>query len=271
MKDITDKEFKQLAAYMKDNYGINLFEKKTLLVGRLNNILIKNQIKDFTEYYSLLISDTTGTMVTELINKLSTNHTFFLREESHFHFFRDHVLPYLSSIKSRNKDFRIWSAGCSTGEEPYTLAMILSDFFGPQKNQWDTKILATDISKKVLDIATKGIYSREQLSPVSDSWKKRYFKKLADESYAVADSIKDEVIFRIFNLMNRNMPFKKKFDVIFCRNVMIYFDAETKNELVNRFYEQTEPGGYLFIGHSESINREETKYRYIMPAVYRKE
>lgn len=271
MKDITEKEFIQLATYIKGNFGINLFEKKTLVVGRLNNMLTKNGINDFTEYYNLIVSDATGSMVTELINKVSTNHTFFLREEAHFKLLKEHVLPNLARTKSSNRDLRIWSAGCSTGEEPYTIAMLLADYFGSEKHLWDSKVLATDISRKVLETATAGIYDADQLSSVYDSWKKLYFRKLSEDKYQISEKIRSEVIFRVFNLMNTSLPFKKKFDVIFCRNVMIYFDNETKNSLIRRFYEHTEPGGYLFIGHSESINREETKYRYVMPAVYRKE
>jgi len=131
--------------------------------------------------------------------------------------------------------------------------------------------LATDISVNVIQKAKAGIYSNERIEGVPEAWKRKYFRKVDENNWAVVDSIRNEVIFRIFNLMNTVFPFKRKFHVIFCRNVMIYFDQQTKMELVNRFYEYTEPGGYLFIGHSESLNRDETKYKYVMPAVYRKE
>ena len=271
MTNITEKEFSLLVDYVKQNYGINLTEKKMLVVGRLQNILINKNMKSFSEYFDYISSDQTGDSVVELINKLTTNHTYFLREAEHFHFFSSKVLPELVARQSKSKDLRIWSAGCSTGEEPYTLAMIIADHFGSDKGFWDTKLLATDISTKVINAAVSGVYPNEQLSTLPDHWRRGYFKKLDEEKSVISDRIKNEVIFRIFNLMNEGFPFKKKFHVIFCRNVMIYFDARTKRELVNRFYEQTESGGYLFIGHSESIGRDETKYRYIMPAVYRKE
>lgn len=271
MIDISDQEFWQLVHYVKANYGINLSQKRTLMVGRLQNYLVQKNIKSFSEYYKILVSDMTGELACELVNKLSTNHTFFAREAQHFDFFKHKVLPGLIAGNNRGKDLRIWSAGCSSGEEPYTLAMILADHFADNKGFWDTKVLATDISSKVLDAAVKGVYLNEQLQSLPEHWRKGYFRKLDGEKSMVVDRIKNEVVFRIFNLMNEVFPFKKKFHVIFCRNVMIYFDNKTKMELVRRFYEHTESGGYLFIGHSESISREETAYRYIMPAVYRKE
>lgn len=270
MLTITDKEFKELATYIRMNYGINLKEeKKALVIGRLHNVLTQNNINDFTEYYNRILSDTSGNIVVNLIDKITTNHTFFMREADHFHFLKNNVLPYLISTVRKN-DIRIWSAGCSTGEEPYTLAMIIDEFFGKDKMWWDTKILATDISSKVLNKALEGIYCQEKISGLAPNWKLNYFDKKDNKKYEVCNKIKNEVIFRRFNLMDRSFPFKQKFHVIFCRNVMIYFDTETKQKLVSKFYDITEDGGYLFIGHSESFNRDETKYQYVMPSVYRK-
>ncbi|MEN2775616.1 CheR family methyltransferase [Acetivibrio clariflavus] len=272
MLSITDKEFYKLADFIKANYGINLSEKKkALVVGRLQNLLIEKNFRSFSQYIDYVMGDKTGDALKTLVDKITTNHTYFMREPEHFHFFKTTVLPYLSEHAKNTRDLRIWSAGCSSGEEPYTLAMIIADYFGNEKVLWDTKILATDISVKVLEEAKKGVYSNESLQSLPADWRNRYFQRINDEKSVIADRIKNEVIFRIFNLMNTSLPFKKKFHVIFCRNVMIYFDAATKRDLVNRFYEHTEQGGYLFIGHSESLNREETKYKYIMPAVYRKE
>lgn len=272
MINISDKEFQHLSAYVKNNYGINLSEKKkSLVVGRLQNILLEHNFKNFSQYYDYILSDTSGEAVTGLINKITTNHTYFMREPEHFNFFKNKVLPFLENSVQGAKDLRIWSAGCSSGEEPYTLAMIISDYFGEEKLWWDTRILATDISMKVINKAKAGVYSDEQVNAIPKIWKLKYFEKIDENNWRIKESIKKEVIFRIFNLMNKSFPFKKKFHVIFCRNVMIYFDNETKDNLVNKFYEYTEPGGYLFIGHSESLNKEKTKYKYIMPAVYRKE
>ena len=268
---ITEKEFKQIAEYIKNNYGIYLKEeKKTLVTGRLHNVLIESNCRSFTEYFNFLQGDKTGKAVTELINKITTNHTFFMREADHFDYFRDKILPHLEKT-SRDKDLRIWSAGCSSGEEPSTLAMIIDDYFGKEKMWWDTKILATDISDRVLEQARRGEYPNEQLASLATNWKANYFKRANNENSILIDKIRNEIIYRRFNLMDDIFPFKKRFQVIFCRNVMIYFDNKTKKELVNKFYEFTEPGGYLFIGHSEFLNREDTKYKYVLPAIYRKE
>lgn len=268
---ITGKEFSRLASYIKSNYGINLKEeKRALVVGRLHNVLLQKNFSSFSEYFDYVISDKTGNAASILINKITTNHTFFMREPEHFFYFRDKALPYLEkSITDR--DLRVWSAGCSTGEEPFTLAMLIDEFFGKKRIWWDKRILATDISGKVLDKAKKGIYANDELEGLSSSWKRNYFKKYDEEHYAIDERIIKEVIYRKFNLMDEVFPFKKKFNVIFCRNVMIYFDSDTKRKLVNKFYDNIERGGYLFIGHSESLSRDDTKFKYIMPAVYRKD
>ncbi|MFZ5944951.1 MAG: CheR family methyltransferase [Bacillota bacterium] len=268
---ISEKEFFQLADYIKSYYGINLkAEKQALVIGRLHNVLLQNNLSSFSDYFEYITADRTGEAVRTLINKITTNHTFFMREAEHFYYFRDRVLPNLAK-SGREKDLRIWSAGCSTGQEPSTLAMIIDEFFGKEKALWDTKILATDISDRALDIAKKGIYEKQSIVNLPPAWKLNYFKKLDNEKYVLTEKIRNELVYRQFNLMEERFPFKRKFHVIFCRNVMIYFDNKTKAELVNKFYEMTEPGGYLFIGHSESLNRELTKYKYISPALYRKE
>lgn len=266
---IKDSEFKQLTGYMKAKYGINLTEKRHLIEGRLCNMLEQKGFTNFSDYMEFVFQDVSGNQMSSLINKLTTNHTFFMREAGHFNYFRDTVLPYLE-VNSRSKDLRIWSAGCSSGEEPYTLAMVMADYFGNNKAMWNTKILATDISVKVLETAEKGMYSAESVNTIPKYWLSKYFNKIDNESYQVSKEIRSEVIYRNFNLMNEVFPFKKKFHVIFCRNVMIYFDHKTKMDLINKYYDMTEPGGYLFIGHSESLNKEETRYQYIMPSVYRK-
>jgi chemotaxis protein methyltransferase CheR len=270
MISITQKEFKQLSDFIKSNYGIHLKEEKMALVtGRLHNVIEQGGFLNFGEYYDYVINDKSGEAVNTLINKITTNHTFFMRESDHFYYFRDTVLPYLSGI-IKDKDLRIWCAACSSGEEAYTLAMLVDEYFGKEKFLWDTKILATDISEKVLEIAQKGSYSNERIAPLPNTWKTNYFKKYDMDNSMLVDRIKNEIIYRKFNLMEKVFPFKKKFHVIFCRNVMIYFDNATKTELVNKLYDCLEYGGYLFIGHSESLNRETTRFHYVRPSVYRK-
>lgn len=271
MKKIYESEFLQLSSFIKEHYGIDLTKKKSLVTARLQNILKSNNYRSFSEYNEFLMSDVTGEAISALINRITTNHTFFMREHEHFRIFKDRVMPYLISTQKNDRDLRIWSAGCSSGEEPYTLAMIIDEFLGNRKIYWDTRILATDISGKALDKAVKGEYPNHHIEPLPIKWKLNYFKKIDNERYIITDNIKKQVIFRRFNLMAEKFPFKKKFHVIFCRNVMIYFDSKTREDLVNKFYNFTEHGGYLFIGHSESLNRDKTKYRYVLPSLYRKE
>lgn len=268
MIKINDNEFKELTKFLSYNYGINLTQKRNLIEGRLSNVILDKGFHSFREYLDFVYSDITKNELTILINKLTTNHTFFMREVEHFYYLKNIVLPYLYSNIS-SKDLRIWSAGCSSGEEAYTLAMLMQDYFGNEKYLWDTKILATDISVNVLQKAIDGVYSYEELDKIPQSWKVNFFDKIGDEYYKINDTIKKEVIFRVFNLMDE-FPFKKNFHVIFCRNVMIYFDKETKEKLIKKFYDMTEWGGYLFIGLSESLSRTEIPYNYIMPSVYRK-
>ena len=260
-----------MAAYIKENYGIHLKqEKKALVVGRLQNVLASKEFGSFSDYFNYILSDKTGEAIVTLINKITTNHTYFMRESDHFYYFRDHVLPYLArTVKS--KDLRIWCAACSSGEESYTLAMIIDEFFGCEKSGWDTKVLATDISEKVLETAAEGVYGKEGIATLPAFWRLNYFKEFDKEHSIVINKIRDEVIYRKFNLIQPALPFRKKFHTIFCRNVMIYFDTPTKTELINRFYDNMEYGGYLFLGHSESLNRDMTQFKYVLPSIYRKE
>lgn len=271
MPAITDKEFAQFSEFIKKNYGIYLKpEKKALLTGRLHQIMLGKNFSSFTEYYDYLVNDKSGEAITAFLNRITTNHTFFMREADHFFYFRDHVLPELEK-KVKDRDLRIWSAACSSGEEPYTLAMVIDEYFGNRKSSWDTQLLATDISMKVLEIARKGVYSNERIAPLPAEWRRKYFEPVDEERSMVTEKIKKEVLFRRFNLMEACFPFSKKFHVIFCRNVMIYFQEDTKSELIRKFYNHMEDGGYLFVGHSETITRGETGFKSIMPAVYRKE
>lgn len=270
MIKITDEEFHALAAYIKNHSGIHLREeKRTLLSGRLNGILTERNIESFTQYYKLLQEDRSGRELSTLIDRITTNHTFFMREAQHFDYLKEKVLPEVTR-SIRDRDLRIWCAAASTGEEPYTLAFLLDEFFGEKAGQWDKRLLATDISEHVLAKAKQGIYSQEQVSTLPKRWVLQGFDRLQTGQYRIKESCRTSVIFRRFNLLEGIFPFKKKFHVIFCRNVMIYFDAKTKQALVEKLYDSLEHGGYLFIGHSESIDREKTRFQYIKPAVYRK-
>ncbi len=269
--NITEQEFLKFSSYIRNNFGISLSHKKiSFLTSRLGRLLEKSNFKSFSEYFNFVTEDASGEAIIEMINKITTNYTYFYREEKHFDFLKREVLPYIKERERNTRDLRIWSAGCSSGEEPYALQMIIREFFGDQNRQWDTSLLATDISTKSLIKAQNAVYPKESIEKIPDSWKKKYFEKYDDDHVAVTEDIKKDVLFKRFNLMNE-FPFKRKFHVIFCRNVMIYFDNHTKNDLINKFYKFTEPGGYLFIGHSESIDRSSSQYKYLQPAIYRKE
>jgi chemotaxis protein methyltransferase CheR len=268
--DIKDREFIEFSNYIRSNFGINLTKKKkNLLVSRLNSILLNGSFSSFQDYFNYIVSDKTGYAVSQLVDRITTNHTYFYRESKHFEFLKETVIPEIVS-KSKEKDIRIWSAGCATGEEPYTIAMVLDDYFKSQKLFWDTKVLATDLSLKALKSAKKGIYKYENISNLPITWQKKYFNKIEENKYEISNLLKAEVIYRRLNLMS-NYNFKKQFQVIFCRNVMIYFDNETTHEIVRKFYQILQPGGYLFISHSESLDRRKTRLKYIKPAIYRKE
>lgn len=270
MIEISDLEFKRMSELIKGNYGINLGEgKRLLLVGRLQKLLSEKGFSDFSEYYRYILADKTGAALSELADLMTTNHTFFMREPEHLHYFRDTLLPYLlSSVTS--KDLYIWSAGCSRGEEPYTLAIIIDQVMGFQKSLWNTRILATDISSSVLAWAQRGIYPKNEISALPKYWQKVYFTDVGGEQASISEYIRSDVIFRRLNLMDESFPFKKKMHVVFCKNVMIYFDMPTKINLVKRFAEIMPPGGFLFIGLSETINWENSGFVSVAPSIYRR-
>lgn len=266
---LTDNEFRRIVAYVKSNFGIDLSQKRVLITGRLENYILRNGYANYNEYMAKVEEDPKGEEARNLINVLTTNHTYFMRESEHFDFLKQVVLPQLKRSEAATKDLRIWSGASSTGEEPYTLAMILMDFFGVEHSQWDTTVLATDLSTRVLQHASKGVYLREQIEPLPDAWKRKYFKQISEEQFQVKDTLKKEVIYRQFNLMNP-LPFRKKFHVVFLRNVMIYFEDDTKYNLIDRIYDHMAPGGYLFIGTTEGLNRSRTRFQYVEPSIYRK-
>ncbi len=266
---ITDTEFKRIVDYVKKRYGIDLSQKRVLVTGRLENYILRNGYAGYHDYMESVENNPNGEEATNLINILTTNHTYFMRETVHFDFLKQTVLPQLKVSAKSHKDLRIWSAASSTGEEPYTIAMILMDYFGIDHSAWDTKVLATDISTRVLEYALRGVYLDEQIAPLPDKWKKRYFKAISDKEYQAKEELKREVIFRQFNLMSP-FPFKKKFHVIFLRNVMIYFQDATKYELLSKIYDSLEPGGYLFIGTTEGLDRNRIRFQFVQPSIYRK-
>jgi chemotaxis protein methyltransferase CheR len=266
IQPISDNDFQRLVNFIKAEYGITLAEKRQLVTSRLSSMLSDQGYTNFSDFITNLLKEKNPQKIEQLLNRLTTNYTFFMRETEHFEFFSKVVLPDLVRKHQNKKVMAIWSAGCSSGEEPYNLSMYIKDFLGPQAGLWDTRILATDISQKALATAKKGVYELPDTIP--DSWRKRYFKKVEGNHYAVSPEIRNNVIFQTFNLMDP-IRFRVKFDVIFCRNVMIYFDQPTKDALVRRFYDATVPGGYLMISHSENLSKD-APYVTVAPSTFQK-
>lgn len=270
---LSEQEFKMLASFVYKHFGIVISEhKRSLLIGRLQKIVKARGFKTFKEYYHFLEETKDKSVLAELANRISTNHTFFFREAEHFDLFKTIVLPDLKAhaLAAGKKDIRIWCAASSSGEEPYTIIISMMEYFGMDYKNWDAGLLATDISEKMLTAATKGVYSDERLNETSLAIRNKYFNKTGDGMWEVKDFLKKEVLFRRLNLMNNVFPFKRPLDVIFCRNVMIYFDAETREKLIEKMRLALKPGGYLFIGHSETMGRDREGFRYIKPAMYQR-
>ncbi len=271
MMQINDSEFARIRDLVYARCGINLSDKKKLLViNRLQKAIRHLELDSFEAYYQAVISDHSGELMDELINQITTNHTFFYRENSHFEYLSAKVLPeWKEKIQTTGKlDFRMWCAGCSSGEEAYVLAMLQLEFFGSEYSRWNAGLLATDISARVLNMAREGEYDEERVAGLPPILRKRYFEDSCQGVQKIRPALQKEITFRRFNLMH-DFPFKKPFHVIFCRNVMIYFDQETRENLVQKFHDFLYPGGYLFIGMSETLNKG-GNFDYVIPSVYRK-
>lgn len=270
---ITTEEFNQIREVLYQRFGISLSDKKrSLVTGRLGKLMNQKKFTSFSQFISYVKKDSTGVALQELVNKMSTNHTFFYREPAHFEFMESVALPEIITQLKQNssKDIRIWCAAASTGEEPYTIMMTLMQTLKTDYSSWQAGLLATDISTNVIEKAKKGIYSKDSVMLIPQHLRKKYLKPVDSESFQFIPRVRNEITFRLFNLMNPVLPFKKPFHIIFCRNVMIYFDQKTRCELVERFYNCLEPNGYLFTGHSESIRQCNSSFKMLQPAVYRK-
>ncbi|GAB6058844.1 CheR family methyltransferase [Desulfonatronum parangueonense] len=271
--ELREEDFRFISDLIRSRFGINLTDqKRSLLIGRLQGLLRHMGLPDFRAYRRHLESSGCDQTLGELVNRIATNHTFFFREADHFTFLRETILPHLKARgdQNGNRDLRIWCAAASTGEEPYSILITMLDYFGPEYPRWDAGLLATDISARALEKARLGIYPAEQAKNIPRHILRKYFVRRQDGGLQVASPLRREITFRRFNLMNERFPFRQPFDLIFCRNVMIYFDLSARQALLRRFARFLEPGGYLLIGHSETIGRTNPDFAYIQPAVYRR-
>jgi chemotaxis protein methyltransferase CheR len=270
---ITDAQYQKLAKLVYRLCGINLGDsKKELLKARLAKRLRATGCRDVRAYISQLEEDATGTELVSFLDVITTNKTDFFREPQHFDFLAKDILPKLDKLCGANEPLRVWSAASSTGEEPYTIAIVLRE----NQQYWSrrgAKLLATDLSTQVLEHGRRGVYTNERVAIIPRAALTRYFQRGQNRwkgHVRVRPELRDMVEFRRVNLMD---PFKfsKRFHVIFCRNVMIYFDKPTQERLVQKFHDCLVPGGYLFVGHSESLTGIQHRLGFVRPAVYRRE
>ncbi len=267
--DLKRSSFERISKIVYDIAGIYLPPNKLGLVkSRLLKRLRLLNLDSFESYIDFVSEEANSKELEQMIDIITTNKTNFFREQQHFDYMTNTFLP---EFKNNNKAMRIWSAGCSSGAEPYTISMVLHDEF-PDIAKRDFKILATDISNEMLEIAKLGQFSENIATEVSAGRLNKYFTKTKNQDkvvYQAQNNIKSLVKYAYLNLMG-DWPMKGPFDIIFCRNVMIYFDKETRQRLINRFYSLIANNGYLFVGHSESLTSSEHKFTYIQPAVYQK-
>lgn len=273
---LSDKEFHRFSSFIYDHAGIKMpHGKKTMLEARLQKRLKANAIHSFEEYGDFVFSsEGRTTELIHLIDVVTTNKTDFFRESGHFDFMLKTALPNLLEGRGdlSRDPVRIWSAGCSTGEEPYTLAMVLSEF-ALSYPDFRAAITASDICTQVLQTAKIGIYPEERTYTIPLNLKKKYLTRSREKTKSlvrISSAVRSLVTFRRINFMDDDFGISEKMDIIFCRNVVIYFDKPTQQLLMQKFYKQLKPGGYLFIGHSETLSGLDVPFKSVASTVYRK-
>ena len=275
-KPITPKEYEFIRQTVYQYSRINLGpSKKELVMARLSKRLRALGLPSYKSYIDLLKSPKGKDEMTNLIDSISTNHTYFFREIQHFNFLIEKILPDVCKESSNvcNKTFRVWSAATSSGEEPYSIALVLEEYLKTKAKNWNWQIQCTDISTRILKKAEEGIFAKERLEKIRRDWLTKYFEKghgEYDGQYRVKAALKRNFKFTCLNLLGANYPFKDPYHVIFCRNVMIYFDRPTQEELVAKLERLLLPGGYLMIGHAESLTAIKHNLKMVKPAIYRK-
>lgn len=269
------KEFESFSSFIYQQVGIKLPPaKKTMLEARLQKRLKAHALESFEAYRDFVFSPAgQSTELIHLIDVVTTNKTDFFREPSHFDYLTQKALP---AILARSADcrrpVRLWSAGCSSGEEPYTLAMVLAELAEAQPDLRFT-ILASDISTRILDTARTAVYPEDRVEPVAPLFKKKYLLRSKDRRRGlvrICPQLRALITFRRINFMDDDLGVGEAMDVIFCRNVVIYFDKETQQRLMLKFHRQLRPGGYLFLGHSETLNGLDVPFQTVASTVYRK-
>ena len=260
--------FRKISALAREQFGLNLPEgKEGLVAARLGKKIREGKFRGFDDYFRHVMSDRTGEALIALIDSLTTNHTAFFREPAHFEFLRAAATGEFRDALS----LRVWSAACSSGEEPYSIAMTLVDAAQQVRCRWanDIRIVASDISTRVLEKARSAIYEADRIAGMPDAWRRAFLLKGTGSRegwFKLKPAVTDLVAFERLNLIG-TLP-RHLFQFIFCRNVMIYFDKTTQQQVVSRLVECLEPGGYFFVGHSETLNSIEHPLSYVRPATY---
>jgi chemotaxis protein methyltransferase CheR len=269
---IGDEEFRLYSDFIRKKFGISLPDtKKNLLETRLNKLLRLYQLNSFDELFYLIKKDRTLETLSNVVDRISTNHTYFYREKEHYNFLKKEI-KHLLDLQSQDRygEFRIWIAGCSFGDEPYTFALYLNDLNKFNSRKINYRVLATDISKEALEMAEMGVYPFERLEKLPKHLRLQGFNNTEEGLFSVKNEFRNRILFRRLNLISESFPFKKKFHLISCRNVMIYFNEETKKKLLKRFYDHLDDDGILFIGHSESIGKDSPYFSSIEPSIFKK-
>jgi chemotaxis protein methyltransferase CheR len=274
---LSTKDFTRLSSFIYNELGIKMPDsKRTMLTGRLAKRLRVNELESFADYCNFLFSpEGQQRELVHLLDVVTTNKTDFFREPVHFDQLVQTVLPTLikeNGVGSGRK-YRIWSAGCSTGEEPYTLSMVLSEFATRQPAGFPFEILATDISSRVLDVARRGVYPENRIAPIAQGLRKKYLlrgKNRNNPEVRIVPELRSRVKFGRLNFMDPEFGLSEPQDIIFCRNVIIYFDKPTQEQLMAKFCKHLRPGGFLFVGHSESLQGYDVPLVQVAPTIYRK-
>ncbi|ACH38613.2 protein glutamate methyltransferase CheR associated with MCPs of class 34H [Citrifermentans bemidjiense Bem] len=271
---LSARDFGRLSRFIYDTCGIKMPDvKKTMLEARLQKRLRALGIHSFTDYCDYLFSNEgLEKELVQMLDMVTTNKTDFFREPDHFNYLSHTVLPDWVR-KHPGATLAIWSAGCSSGEEPYTLAMVLSEF-ALNNPGFDFRILATDISTRVLEKAKNAIYQESQVEPVPFELKKKYLLRSKDRSSGmvrIVPELREKVRFRRLNFMDEDFGMREHLDIIFCRNVIIYFDRPTQEKLLQRFHRNMKPGAFIFMGHSETLSGLDVPLVSVYPTVYRRQ
>lgn len=264
-----DEEFARFVQYINSIYGIDLSKKKILVECRLNRYIQKNGLHSLSDFMNKMKADKTGRTEAQVLNRLTTNYTYFLREDKHFEYLRKQILPGLQ--EEQCSSFRVLCAGCSSGEECYTMSMLLCDYRKKGGFLPEFRITGTDISETVLRKAEEARYPLSELSAIPAAWQREYLSiDTQKECFQILPEARNCVNFYKMNLLK---PFggQLQYDLILCRNVMIYFDEDSRRKLLEKLYGCLKPGGYLFVGHTELLYRKHDLFEYVCPAIYRKQ